>query len=89
MDVSWHDRHDQWELGLLFQAKGGRHSKNMKGRVEMEDGLQNTLAHFNELTSKGSSMKWDGVCLIEDKEGEEFLFCQTFQNWSPQRPLLQ
>jgi hypothetical protein len=57
MDVRWRDGHDQGKLGLLFQAKGGTHSKNTKGRVEMEDGLQNTLGHFDELTSKGAPMK--------------------------------
>jgi hypothetical protein len=59
-------------LVLLFQAKRGRHCENAKGRVDFKDILQNTPVHFNKLASKGAPMKWDDVCFITDKEGEEF-----------------
>jgi hypothetical protein len=36
----------------------------------MKDRLQNPLPHLDELTPKGSPVKWDGVSLITDKEGK-------------------
>jgi hypothetical protein len=51
--------------------------------------LSQALFQANELTSKGPSMKWDGVRLIADKEGVELPFCQLLQKRSPRHPLPQ
>jgi hypothetical protein len=73
MDVSWCD----------FQAKGDRHSKNTKGRVEMEDRLQDTLAYFDELTSKGASM----MCASsKTRRAKSFLFANHFKRGAHDDP---